>query len=70
VRDRAKVEDPKDAGVMLATLAVGLASGVGFWLVALTGTAFLLALLTQSNRSSRPSRGSSPSRSRRRICRR
>ena len=29
VRYRAKVEDPKDAGVMLSTLAVGLASGVG-----------------------------------------
>jgi hypothetical protein len=45
VRYRAKVEDPKDAGVMLATLAVGLASGVGLWLVASTGTAFLLVLL-------------------------
>jgi len=45
VRYRAKVEDPKDAGVMLATLAVGLASGVGLWLVAVTGTVFLLALL-------------------------
>ena len=29
VRYRAKIEDPKDAGVMLSTLAVGLASGVG-----------------------------------------
>jgi len=45
VRYRAKVEDPKDAGVMLATLAVGLASGVGLWLIAVTGTVFLLALL-------------------------
>src|SRR5262249_50715620 len=27
VRYRAKIEDPKDAGVMLASLAVGLASG-------------------------------------------
>ena len=29
VRYRAKIEDPKDAGVMLTTLAVGLACGVG-----------------------------------------
>src|SRR5690349_14482163 len=31
VRYRAKVNDPKDAGVMLSTLAVGLATGVGQW---------------------------------------
>ena len=29
VRYRAKIDDPKDAGVMLSTLAVGLARGVG-----------------------------------------
>src|SRR5580765_7424663 len=29
IRYRAKIEDPKDAGVMLSTLAIGLASGVG-----------------------------------------
>ena len=29
VRYRAKIDDPKDAGVMLSTLAVGLAAGVG-----------------------------------------
>ena len=34
VRYRAKIEDPKDAGVMLSTLAVGLAAGVGLWLLA------------------------------------
>ena len=45
VRYRAKVDDPKDAGVMLSTLAVGLAAGVGQWLIALFGTAFLLAVL-------------------------
>jgi hypothetical protein len=45
VRYRAKVEDPKDAGVMLSTLAVGLACGVGQWLLAIFGTGFLLALL-------------------------
>ena len=45
VRYRAKVEDPKDAGVMLSTLAIGLASGVGLWMLALFGTAFILMVL-------------------------
>lgn len=45
VRYRAKIDDPKDAGVMLSTLAVGLASGVGLWMIAIFGTVFLLALL-------------------------
>jgi hypothetical protein len=45
VRYRAKVNDPKDAGVMLSTLAVGLASGVGQWPLAIVGTVFLLMLL-------------------------
>jgi Domain of unknown function (DUF4956) len=45
VRYRAKIDDPKDAGVMLSTLAVGLAAGVGVWLLALFATAFILALL-------------------------
>lgn len=45
VRYRAKIEDPKDAGVMLSTLAVGLASGVGLWLLATFGAVFILALL-------------------------
>jgi hypothetical protein len=45
VRYRAKIADPKDAGVMLSTLAVGLASGVGLWVLALFTTAFVLALL-------------------------
>jgi uncharacterized membrane protein YhiD involved in acid resistance len=45
VRYRAKIEDPKDAGVMLSTLAVGLASGVGLWLLAGFGTVFILAVL-------------------------
>jgi Domain of unknown function (DUF4956) len=45
VRYRAKVEDPKDAGVMLSTLAIGLASGVGLWLLAAFGTMFILAVL-------------------------
>jgi hypothetical protein len=45
VRYRAKVEDPKDAGVMLSTLAIGLATGVGQWVLAIEGTVFLLTLL-------------------------
>src|SRR4051794_31290837 len=35
VRYRAKIEDPKDAGVMLSTLAIGLATGVGQWALAI-----------------------------------
>jgi uncharacterized membrane protein YhiD involved in acid resistance len=45
VRYRAKIEDPKDAGVMLSTLAIGLACGVGLWLLALFATVFILSLL-------------------------
>src|SRR4051794_25164848 len=45
VRYRAKIDDPKDAGVMLSTLAIGLASGVGLWMLALFATAFILAVL-------------------------
>ena len=43
VRYRAKIADPKDAGVMLSTLAIGLASGVGMWMLAVFSTAFVLA---------------------------
>ncbi len=45
VRYRARVDDPKDAGVMLCTLSVGLAAGVGLWMLALFGTAFILLVL-------------------------
>ncbi len=45
VRYRAKIEDPKDAGVMLSTLAIGLASGVGLWMLAAFGTVFILGVL-------------------------
>lgn len=45
VRYRAKVDDPKDAGVMLSTLAIGLASGVGLWMLAIFGTGFVLLVL-------------------------
>jgi tetrahydromethanopterin S-methyltransferase subunit F len=45
IRYRAKVEDPKDAGVMLSTLAIGLASGVGLYLFAVFATGFVFAVL-------------------------
>jgi hypothetical protein len=45
VRYRAKVDNTKDAGVMLSTLTVGLAAGVGLWLLAIFGTLFILAVL-------------------------
>jgi uncharacterized membrane protein YhiD involved in acid resistance len=45
VRYRAKVDDPKDASVMLSCLAVGLASGVGLFFLAIAGTAFIVAVL-------------------------
>jgi hypothetical protein len=45
VRYRAKVNDPKDAGVMLSTLAIGLAAGVGLWLLAIFGTVFIMLVL-------------------------
>ena len=45
VRYRAKIEDPKDAGVMLCTLAVGLACGVGIYGLAIFTTVFVVAVL-------------------------
>jgi len=45
IRYRSKIDDPKDAVVMLCALAVGLASGVGLYLIAAIATGFLLALL-------------------------
>jgi uncharacterized membrane protein YhiD involved in acid resistance len=45
VRYRAKIEDPKDAGVMLSTLAVGLAAGVGMYVIAAFSAAFILLVL-------------------------
>ena len=45
VRYRAKVDDPKDAGVMLTTLAVGLACGIGLYGLAMFGTVFLMGVL-------------------------
>jgi uncharacterized membrane protein YhiD involved in acid resistance len=45
IRYRAKIDDPKDAGVMLSTLALGLASGVGLYLLALFAMTFVLIVL-------------------------
>jgi hypothetical protein len=45
IRYRAKIADPKDAGVMLATLSVGLASGVGLYLLVVFSTVFVLGVL-------------------------
>jgi hypothetical protein len=45
IRYRSKIDDPKDAVVMLSALAVGLASGVGVYALAVFSTAFLVAAL-------------------------
>jgi len=45
IRYRAKIDDPKDAGVMLSTLMVGLAAGVGLYALAIFGTVFVLGVL-------------------------
>jgi len=45
IRYRSKIDDPKDAVVMLGTLAVGLASGVGLYLLAAFSTIFLAVVL-------------------------
>lgn len=45
IRYRSKIDDPKDAVVMLCALSVGLASGVGLYGLALIGTAFLVLSL-------------------------
>jgi uncharacterized membrane protein YhiD involved in acid resistance len=41
IRYRSKIDDPKDAVVMLCTLAIGLASGVGLYALAVVSTAFI-----------------------------
>jgi uncharacterized membrane protein YhiD involved in acid resistance len=45
VRYRSKIEDPKDAVVMLCALAVGLASGVGLYAIAAVSTVFIGGVL-------------------------
>jgi hypothetical protein len=45
IRYRSKIDDPKDAVVMLCALSVGLASGVGLYGLAAIGTVFILISL-------------------------
>jgi uncharacterized membrane protein YhiD involved in acid resistance len=45
IRYRSKIDDPKDAVVMLCALAVGLASGVGLYALSVFSAAFLVAAL-------------------------
>ena len=45
IRYRSKIEDPKDAVVMLCALAVGLASGVGIYALAVFSTVFMVVAL-------------------------
>ncbi len=45
IRYRSKIDDPKDAVVMLCALAVGLASGVGIYALAVFSAAFMVAAL-------------------------
>ena len=45
IRYRSKIDDPKDAVVMLCTLAMGLASGVGLYALAGFSTVFIVAAL-------------------------
>lgn len=45
VRYRSRIDDPKDAAVMLAALGIGLASGVGIYLVAAISALFILVVL-------------------------
>jgi hypothetical protein len=45
VRYRARIRDPKDAGVMLVSLALGLTVGSGMWTFAITACLFVIGLL-------------------------
>ena len=45
IRYRSKIDDPKDAVVMLCALSVGLASGVGLYGLAVIGTLFIMLCL-------------------------
>lgn len=45
IRYRSKIDDPKDAVVMLSSLSVGLAAGVGLYALAVFTTAFLVLAL-------------------------
>jgi uncharacterized membrane protein YhiD involved in acid resistance len=41
VRYRARIDDPKDAGIMLSTLGIGLASGAGLYGLSIFATVFI-----------------------------
>jgi hypothetical protein len=45
IRYRSKIEDPKDAVVMLSALSVGLGAGVGLYALSIAATLFLVAAL-------------------------
>jgi hypothetical protein len=45
IRYRSKIDDPKDAVVMLCALSVGLAAGVGLYGLSIIGTLFILGAL-------------------------
>ena len=45
IRYRSKIEDPKDAVVMLCALAVGLSTGVGLYALSVFSTVFLVVAL-------------------------
>ena len=45
IRYRSKIDDPKDAVVMLSALSVGLASGAGHYALATFSTVFLVGVL-------------------------
>lgn len=45
IRYRSKIDDPKDAVVMLCALAVGLAAGVGLYALSVFSTAFIVLAL-------------------------
>lgn len=45
IRYRSKIDDPKDAVVMLCALASGLAAGVGLYGLAIVGTLFIVLCL-------------------------
>lgn len=45
IRYRSKIDDPKDAVVMLCALAVGLAAGVGLYGLSVIGTIFIVFIL-------------------------
>jgi uncharacterized membrane protein YhiD involved in acid resistance len=56
IRYRTRIEDPKDASVMLVALTIGLAAGAGLFLFAAVGCAFVIAVLWLLESFERPAR--------------